>query len=428
MSDRAEAASVWDELLLIPLALWLVAVGLGSEPPGASGAEVVVVVPPCARPLEIALVVAADAVGTAGSIRLVEQGAGGCVLPADLLPGMDNDGTVSGEKRRLAAVIPPCGEGAGERRFIAVGEQEPRDARFVFRDIAPESLGLFQGAEPVYVYNHGVIVGQSVPESDRRRQRSCYIHPLYGLSGEVLTDDFPRDHYHHHGVFWTWPHVRIDGQEYDLWADRGIEQRFVRWLCRHAGRAAAVLAVENGWFIGDRKVMVERIWVRAYRRADGTRSVDLEMVWIAVDRPVTLWGAPGKSYGGLTVRFAPPSRNDPSTVITVPSGPTTADLPDTRLEWADFTSRFGDETARSGAAVFVHPAHPDYPPTWLTRHYGPLCVGWPGVKPKTFPPGEPFRLDYRIWVHKGPVTTEELAGAYDAYKTAVEAVRWEPGP
>ena len=113
------------------------------------------------------------------------------------------------------------------------------------------------------------------------------------------------------------------------------------------------------------------------------------------------------------MRFAPRSRQD--TVITVPSGRTQADLPETRLKWADFTSKFGDATAPSGAAVFVPADHPDYPPTWLTRHYGPLCVGWPGVSAKTFQPGEPIQLTYRIWIHKTAVDVDTLKRAYEAY-------------
>ena len=34
------------------------------------------------------------------------------------------------------------------------------------------------------------------------------------------------------------------------------------------------------------------------------RALDLDFTWIPVDRPITLRGAEGKSYGGLTVRFA----------------------------------------------------------------------------------------------------------------------------
>jgi len=295
---------------------------------------------------------------------------------------------------------------------------------FRVEEVDDKSLGLWDGQSPVLVYNHGMITAENVPEGDARRTRSCYVHPLYGLSGEVLTDDFPRDHYHHHGIFWTWPHVKIDGQEYDLWTDRGIKQRFVEWLSREGGPVAGVIGVENGWFVGDQKVMIERVWICAYKAAGDARSIDLEFTWIPIDKPITLWGAGGKSYGGLTVRFAPPSSKDPSTVITVPSGRTTADLPDTPLAWADFTSKFDDQPTPSGAAVFVDPAHPDYPPTWLTRHYGPLCVGWPGVNPKTFQPGTPIRLNYRIWIHKTAAELARIQQAYDGYAAAMQAA-WQ---
>jgi hypothetical protein len=220
-------------------------------------------------------------------------------------------------------------------------------------------------------------------------------------------------------VFWTWPHVVIDGKEYDLWIDRGIRQKFVRWLGREAGPADASLGVENGWFVGDEQVMTEKVVLHVYPADEGNRAIDLELTFTPTDKPVTLWGAPGKSYGGLTVRLAPSSRE--ATTITVPSGRTTADLPDTRLAWADFTSVMLGAEKPSGAAIFVPPDHPDYPPTWLTRHYGPLCIGWPGVKAKTFQPGESFRLSYRLWIHRGLPEHSDIQRTYDAYAAGLKA-------
>ncbi len=282
------------------------------------------------------------------------------------------------------------------------------------------SLKLSDGGRPVLTYNYGTITKASVPASDGRRRRACYVHPLWGLQGECLTADFPKDHYHHHGVFWTWPHVTIDGHDYDLWENRGIRPEFVGWLGRQSGPAAAVLGVENGWFVGGRKVMIERVWLRVSRAARDERALDLDFTWIPVDRPITLRGAEGKSYGGLTVRFAVRSEKD--STITVPGGSGSADLPDTPLAWADLTARFAGAAAPSGAAIFVPLDHPDYPPTWLTRHYGPLCIGWPGVKGRTFPPGKPIHLSYRIWIHRTAVSPEQLKLAYQAYTTEV---RWQ---
>ena len=390
-------------------------------------AEPVLVVPASDSHLRISLAVPEGTqLDDSAHWQLVGVDAPNVVVPVDLACGIAPDGDACAEARRLVAVIPPGKSASDIRRFeLRPTEKAPSAAGgpFQLNDVDGQTIKLAEGDSPVLAYNHGTIIGEGVPESDPRHQRSCYVHPLWGLNGEVLTDDFPRDHYHHHGVFWTWPHIKIDDVEYDIWADRGaLRQRFVRWLCRETGSASATIGVENGWFLEDKKVMVERIWLRAYRAADGSRAIDLQMNWIPVERPVTLWGAGGKSYGGLTVRFRPESRD--TTVITVPSGRTEGDLPDTPLAWADFTTRFAGQTKPSGAAIFVDPGHPDFPPSWLTRYYGPLCVGWPGIKPQTFEPGQVICLKYRLWVHRDTADTETIAGAYAAYAAAL-GVKWE---
>ncbi len=359
--------------------------------------------------------------------QLVEVDDPAVIVPVQLVAAIAPDGTAGRASGRLIANVPPRDGAKAPRRFrLEAAKASPgsEQSGFQFKEVSDKSLAIWEGKRPVLVYNHGVITCQRVPEKDHRRRRGCYVHPVWGLGGEVLTDDFSKDHYHHHGIFWTWPHIGIAGKEYNLWAGNNIKNEFVRWVCRKAGPTAAVLGVENGWFVGEKKVMIERVWLEAYKASDSARSLDIELTWIPLDNPITLWGAGGKSYGGLTMPFAPPSNKDKNTVITVPSGRTDRDLPDTRLTWADFTSKFAGAAAPSGAAVFVHPGHPDYPPAWLIRHYGPLCVGWPGVKPKTFEPGEPIRLNYRIWIHKTAVQPAVLARAYDGYK-ATTAVKWE---
>jgi len=300
-----------------------------------------------------------------------------------------------------------CGAEAADRD--APAGPKP-GAAFRFADVSEESLGLWEGRRPVLVYNHGVIRKAGVPGD---RARSTYIHPLYGLDGEVLTDDFPKDHYHHRGLFWAWPHVSIDGRESSTWDLKGIEQRFERWLEKKVDAAQAVLGVENGWYAGGQKVMQERVWLRVQAATANARAIDLEFAWTPIGRPVTLAGAEGKSYGGLTLRFAPGT----NVVITIPGGRPDADLYMTNLPWTDLTTLLAAEKTTSGAAIFVHPSHPDFPPQWLTRHYGVLCLGWPGVKPATFRPGEPIRCRYRVWIHRGRVGGAQLERACEAYQS-----------
>ena len=355
--------------------------------------------------------------------QLVEVDHPEVVCAMQLIPALAPNGELDNSGGRLAATIPARDGAAGVRRFALkpTSADSQNASPFRIEDVDDKSLGVFDGKEPVFVYRHGVITKESVPEKDHRRSRSCYIHPVYGISGEVLTDDFPRDHYHHHGIFWTWPHVGVDGQEHDIWAGNTIRQEFIKRLDCRAGPVAAVVGMENGWFVGDKQVMIERVWITAHKVAADTRALDIQLVFIPTDKPVTLWGAEGKSYGGLTIRFRPPSRKDPATVITVQEGVTDVDLSESPQPWADYTSKLGGHDTPSGASVFIGPDHPDYPPTWLLRYYGPLCVGWPGITAQTFEPGVPIRLNYRIWIHKSAIATEEIQQAYDGYLAACGA-------
>lgn len=290
---------------------------------------------------------------------------------------------------------------------------------FTFEENGENTILLKEKDKPVLCYVYDVITNESVPEKEKtRRTRGCYIHPLYGLHGEELTDDFPKDHYHHHGVFWAWPHVIIDGKHYDLWTDNTeLEQRFVAWKAIDTNDETAVIDVENGWFVGEKKLVHEDIRITVFPEQEDCRAFDLSISVTPLDHAMTLRGAKDKSYGGLTIRFKPAPGPDGKTFaqITVPDGVAKEDLPDTRLAWADFTSYFASPDQKSGAAIFIPKTHQDYPPTWLTRHYGPLCIGWPGVEDKTFQAGETFTITYRIWIHKNEADLDRLNKEYQKY-------------
>ena len=363
--------------------------------------------------------------------RLVEIDDTQLAVPVQLATGPQTDGTSVTAQRLVIATIPPRKGATTERRFRLQPTDAARKATFQFQPENETSLRISQDEDPILTYNHGIVTDESVPEKDSRRSRGCYIHPVWGLGGEIITDDFPKDHYHHHGVFWGWPYVGVGGKDYDMWEYRNIQPKFVKWLKREAGTEAAVLAVENGWFVGEKKVMVERLWIRVHKSRGDQRSIDLDFTWIPVDEPVSLRGRGTKSYGGLTMRFDVHPRRDG--VVTTDRGTvehvgnsmiSKTDLVNAELAWADLTSQFPGGSGQSGASVFIAPTHPNYPPSWLTRCYGCLCVGWPGVKTQTFPPGKPIRASYRIWVHKSALDAERGNQAYAGYAAGTRAT-WE---
>ncbi len=297
-------------------------------------------------------------------------------------------------------------------------------AGFRFQAVSEQSLGLWENGKPVLVYNHGMIARPGAPGS---RARACYFHPVYGLDGEVITDDFPKDHLYHRGMYWAWPHIKAGEKEYDLWSARGeLRHVFGRWLTKEANADGARLSVENGWFDGEKQLVREQVLLAVHPAVAESRAIDVELRWTPLDLPLTLSGAEGKSYGGFNFRFGPRTK----TIITVPedaklpdgiaapAGRTSGDLLVTKLPWADFTADFSGPGKLSGAAIFVHPQHRDYPPTWMTRHYGLVSVGWPGVDPQTFPAGHTITCRYRVWIHRGSPAAAEIQKAYGEYRAA----------
>jgi hypothetical protein len=296
---------------------------------------------------------------------------------------------------------------------------------FRFQEINASSLGLWEGAQPVLVYNHGLI---RPPEGASGKPRASYIHPLYGLDGEVLTDDFPKDHTYHRGIYSAWPHLKIGNreQEFDQWSLRSLASEFQKWTAREISAHSATLGIENGWFLEGKQVVRELVTLRVHPAGKSSRAIDVELTWTPLEEPITVWGAPEKSYGGFNFRFARPKRP----TITVPSGRTADDLVVTRLPWADYSNEFlanppKGQVAMSGAAVFVHPRHPDHPPEWMTRHYGLISAGWPGVNAQTLPAKQPTTLRYRLWIHRGNPEAAEIQKAYESYcAESNEGVAW----
>jgi hypothetical protein len=266
---------------------------------------------------------------------------------------------------------------------------------FAFRDVEGRSLELSEGGKPVYVYNYGLMHKEGAPEN---RARCCYLHPVYAPDGTVLTDDFPRDHYHHRGISWMWPIVRLEGAQYDLWTLRGIRPQFVRWTARQAGAGSARLGVENGWYVGDRQVVRETVEVLAWPAEAGRRNLDLTLTFEALERPIEIAGEPAekKGYGGLSLRFAPRVE----TAIRTDKGAEAQDSNMAPHAWAELEALF--EGRRAGARVTIDRSHPGFPNGWCLRHYGFLGVNYPGLDSYTLAPGRPLVLKYRVTVSSSP--------------------------
>ena len=278
---------------------------------------------------------------------------------------------------------------------------------FQFRDDNGR-LYIDESGQPVLAFVYAPQLPEGVPED---RRRAVYIHPLYDPLGQIISDDFPKDHYHHRGLSWMWPRVTIAGREHNLWELSGdIHQQFEQWLCKESGPIAAVLAMQNSWRVADRRVLEERIWLRVFRSSGQGRLIDLRLSLRPLE-PISLLGAENKGYGGLSFRFAPRD----CTVITSPLGRVREDSNDQLFVWTDLSARFRGAGQFSGATILQHPGNPGAPAEWCIRHYGFLGVSWPGLHRITLEADKVVTFRFRIWLHRGSGHEAFLPSLYESF-------------
>jgi type 1 glutamine amidotransferase len=158
-----------------------------------------------------------------------------------------------------------------------------------------------------------------------------------------------------------------------------------------------VIAVQNGWYAGDRKVVEEQVEIVAHPAAGSRRDLDFTLRIRAVGADVSIAGTPDlkKGYGGFNLRFAPRT----GTRIDTATG---ADVPDSDLKpnaWAELSGDFSGK--RASARITIDPRNPASPNGWCLRHYGFLGVNFPGLEAHRLSADVPLVMNYRVTLSGG---------------------------
>ena len=293
---------------------------------------------------------------------------------------------------------------------VVQGQTEPRDSQSARApvmqaklDPASGQVDLSEGGTPVLRYNYktiepGALLSEVAPANRiYARARSDYIHPFYGLNGEVLTRDWPVDHPHHRGIYWAWPEVDYGTNRGDLHALQNVFARPTGKVRLLNGRRFAEVEAENLWLWEDRDAIVrEHALIRAYPVTAEGRVIDLAFRFVALKDGVTVARRGTAHYGGLSVRLVTPASQD----IVVHTDPSNA-AP--RRAWSDLSGVFSGAKTASGLTVLQHRLNPDYP----GEYYQAAALAW--CQP-TFPAAgtryalrrdQPLVLRYRLIIHPG---------------------------
>ena len=246
-----------------------------------------------------------------------------------------------------------------------------------------------------------------VKEASRKyaQPRSDYIHPLFGLSGEVLTQDWSVDHPHHRGIYWAWPEVDYGTNRGDLHALQTVFARPTGRYKLQGGSDFAQVEAENNWLWEDHEPIVQELTlIRAYRSEAGKgRIIDLVFEFRALKDGVTVARRHTNAYGGLNIRLVTPqsqaifSFTDPETAVP-------------RRAWSDLSGLFGNGVP-AGLTLLQSARNPDYPGDWIQYPHLAWCQpAFPAVGSR-FPlrRDKPLVLSFRLWVHAGLKPADDFA-------------------
>ena len=279
----------------------------------------------------------------------------------------------------------------------------------------PSVIRVVENAEG-FLFTQGkakILFYQRKPKSHHGKfQRANYIHPLYDLEGNVLTEDFPSDHRHHRGIFWAWHQVWVGEKKIgDPWTTKDFVWDVKAAKVDRTDPGSAVLKIKVEWkspkFTDangrEKSIVSETTEIRVHQAAQNVRLIDFTISLLALQPEVRLGGSEdAKGYGGFSARFRLP----PDVRFTSPKGPVVPQrLSVDASPWMDFTGTFGETDQLSGIAILCHPSLRGFPPRWILRQsrsmQNPL---YPGREPVALSRKAPLVFRYRLVMHRGIAT------------------------
>jgi hypothetical protein len=291
-----------------------------------------------------------------------------------------------------------------------------------------QGFSIAEGKEQVMFYQ------RQHKSMDGKYTRANYIHPLYGLDGEVLTEDFPADHPHHRGVFWAWHQVWFGDRKLgDNWAAQDffwdvydaeiltIDSQS-RALKLHVHWKSPLLTDADG---NQQPFVKETTTIRVHRAEGDIRKVDFKIELLALKDNMRLGGSEdAKGYGGFTTRIPLPDGLE----FTGTDGPVEpTNLSVEAGSWLDFSGNLGGQGKTSGLAILCHSSSPGYPQRWILRRKGSAQNPvYPGRHPVELSREKPLVLHYRLIIHRGgvdDVNLDKLQAEYNSIPDPIFGIK-----
>ncbi|MBL9174201.1 MAG: PmoA family protein [Verrucomicrobiales bacterium] len=259
------------------------------------------------------------------------------------------------------------------------------------------------------------------PGIAERFRRGGYLHPLLTPSGRSVTDDFPANHLHHHGVWSPWARTEFEGRNPDFWnmgdGTGRVEFLAVDRLWNDVS-GAGLMARHN--FVDlvavPPKVVLAETWEVRASVCSGPRTA-FQWDWKSTQRcsgnsPLTL---PEYRYGGFGFRGNWAWNGANHGLFLTSEGETNrVRINTSRARW--FWMGGPVEGSIAGMAVLGHPSNFRFPqPIRLHPEEPFFCFAPQQLGVMTIRPGEPYEARYRLLVMDGFPDRESLEAMWKEY-------------
>jgi hypothetical protein len=285
----------------------------------------------------------------------------------------------------------------------------------------PEGVAFTIGASTVFRYR---TVGKLPPGIGAAYLRGGYVHPLYTPAGVLVTDDYPGDHRHHHGIWSAWAHSSFQGDSIDFWnmgqgtAKVDFDALLGTWNGPvHAGLKTRHLFTDL--LAKPPKTALNEQWTLTVYRTHATSPppyylFDLDSVQeTASDLPLMLLQY---RYGGFSFRGHAQWGGAGGAQFLTSEGKTRGDGDGTNARWCYIGGKVDGKPV--GYASLGHPSNYRAPQPVRINPTDPFFSFAP-VRDGGFPivPGKPYTSRFRIVVTDGPPDKALLERLWNDYAT-----------
>jgi hypothetical protein len=311
----------------------------------------------------------------------------------------------------------------GTRRIytLAVARRGPSADALRADQSADGVVKFFAGQSPILNYQAkpGAFPRPDIKPAFRR---GGYLHPVFSPSGRTVTDDFPPNHIHHHGIWFPWTKTEFEGCQPDFWnmGDGKGTVEFVALNKTWSGEVHAGFQSQHQFVdltAPTSKTALNETWEIAIFNA----SLGAKRFWMfdlvstqicASSSPLKL---PKYHYGGLGFRGNWQWNGKDKTFYLTSEGETDrVKGNETQGRWCHISGAVDGQL--TGIAILCHPDNFRAPQPMRLHPSEPFfCFAPSQLGDWEIAPGKPYVSRYRFIVADGPPDKAELERLWNDY-------------